>query len=91
VPHLVSIDPVSFGEVLITEYPIGSVINWRCDAPPFDLIAGLSLLSDCTFRFRPYDKAMQKRKSIKPVPPNDVLYMLLEEWRVLIGNIVFLQ
>jgi alkylated DNA repair dioxygenase AlkB len=53
-----------FAELLVTEYPIGSVINWHRDAPPFDLIAGISLLSDCTFRLRPYDKAKQGRKSI---------------------------
>jgi alkylated DNA repair dioxygenase AlkB len=40
--------PISeFAEVLVTEYPAGSVINWHRDAPPFKLIAGISLLSDC--------------------------------------------
>src|SRR5690349_8009516 len=28
-----------FAELLITEYPVGSVINWHRDAPPFDIIA----------------------------------------------------
>jgi alkylated DNA repair dioxygenase AlkB len=45
-----------FAEILVTEYPVGSVINWHRDAFPFDLIAGVSLLSDCIFRLRPYDK-----------------------------------
>jgi len=54
----------AFAELLVTEYPIGAVINWHRDAPPFDMIAGVSLLSDCTFRLRPYDKAKQNRKSI---------------------------
>lgn len=53
----------SIVELLITEYPVGSVINWHRDAPPFDLIAGISLLSDCTFKLRPYDKARQNRNS----------------------------
>lgn len=53
-----------FAELLITEYPAGSVINWHRDAPPFGLIAGISLLSDCIFRLRPYDKSRQGRKSI---------------------------
>jgi alkylated DNA repair dioxygenase AlkB len=53
-----------FAELLITEYPTGSVINWHRDAPPFDVIAGISLLSDCTFRFRPHEKAKQTRGSI---------------------------
>lgn len=53
----------SIGELLVTEYPPGSVINWHRDAPPFGLIIGISLLSDCIFRFRPYDKKLQGRKS----------------------------
>ena len=43
---------------------MGSVINWHCDAPPVDLIAGISLKSDCTFRLKPYGKAKQERASI---------------------------
>ena len=51
-------------EVLITEYPLDSVINWHRDAPPFDVIAGISLFSDCIFRFRPHDKAKQSRHAV---------------------------
>ena len=58
------ITPDQFAELLVTEYPPGAVINWHRDAPPFDLIAGISLLSDCIFRFRPHDKTKQGRKSI---------------------------
>jgi alkylated DNA repair dioxygenase AlkB len=61
--HL-SIDQNDFAELLLTEYPIGSVINWHRDAFPFDVIVGISLLSDCTFRLRPHDKAKQGRGSI---------------------------
>src|SRR5687768_11635176 len=46
--HL-SVRKEDFAELLITEYPVGSVINWHRDAFPFDLIAGISLLSDCVF------------------------------------------
>ena len=53
-----------FGELLITKYPVGSVINWHRDAPPFDLIAGISLLAECKFRLRPHEKAKQVRGSI---------------------------
>jgi alkylated DNA repair dioxygenase AlkB len=52
-------------ELLITEYPPGSVINWHRDAPPFDIIVGVSLLSNCIFKFRPYDKTKQTRKNIR--------------------------
>jgi alkylated DNA repair dioxygenase AlkB len=57
-----------FVELLITEYPLGSVINWHRDAPPFDIIAGVSLMADCTFRLRPQDKAQQGRGSIISFP-----------------------
>jgi alkylated DNA repair dioxygenase AlkB len=65
--HL-SISKNAFAELLVTEYPPGSVINWHRDAPPFDIIAGISLLSDCTFRLRPHDKAKQKRNAIISFP-----------------------
>jgi alkylated DNA repair dioxygenase AlkB len=57
-----------FAELLVTEYPIGSVINWHRDAPPFDLIAGVSLLSDCNFKLRPHDKAKQGRRAVISFP-----------------------
>jgi alkylated DNA repair dioxygenase AlkB len=57
-----------FAELLITQYPVGSVINWHRDAPPFDLIAGISLFSDCKFRLRPQDKKKQNRSSILSLP-----------------------
>ena len=57
-----------FAELLVTEYPVGSVINWHRDAPPFDIIAGISFQSDCIFRLRPHDKMKQNRKSIISFP-----------------------
>jgi alkylated DNA repair dioxygenase AlkB len=57
-----------FRELLVTEYPPGAVINWHRDAPPFGLIAGISLLEDCRFRLRPFDKSKQGRKSIISIP-----------------------
>lgn len=68
VAQFLSLGPEDFAEFLITEYPIGSVINWHRDAPPFDLIAGISLASDCTFRLRPHDKARQGRGAIISFP-----------------------
>ena len=63
-----AVNEEDFAELLITEYPVGSVINWHRDAPPFGLIAGISLLSDCTFRLRPFEKSMQGRSSIISIP-----------------------
>jgi alkylated DNA repair dioxygenase AlkB len=60
--HL-AILPDAFAEVLVTEYPVNAAINWHRDAPPFDVIVGISLLSDCTFKLRPHDKNKQGRKA----------------------------
>jgi len=57
-----------FKELLITEYPVGSIITWHRDAPPFDIVAGISLHADCNFRLRPYDKNKQTRSNIISVP-----------------------
>lgn len=64
VGRYISVSPEKFSELLLTEYPVGSVINWHRDAPPFDIIAGISLAADCTFRLRPQDKAKQNRAAI---------------------------
>lgn len=64
----INIPADAIAEVLVTEYPIGSVINWHRDAPPFDIIAGISLASDCTFKLRPHDKQKQTRKATISLP-----------------------
>jgi alkylated DNA repair dioxygenase AlkB len=69
-------------ELLVTEYPVGSVINWHRDAPPFDLIAGISLGADCIFKLRPYDRAIQTRKAIVSLPVSRCsLYVVQDEAR----------
>jgi alkylated DNA repair dioxygenase AlkB len=57
-----------FKELLVTEYPQGSVINWHRDAFPFDIIVGISLASDCTFRLRPHSKESRTRTSVISFP-----------------------
>ena len=68
VAEKIQVSPDDFKEVLVTEYPADAVINWHRDAPPFRLIAGISLLSGCRFRLRPMDKAMQSRQSLINLP-----------------------
>ena len=55
-------------ELLVTHYPVGAVINWHRDAPPFDVIIGVSLAADCVFRLRPHEKAKQVRGATIDVP-----------------------
>jgi alkylated DNA repair dioxygenase AlkB len=68
VADYLSLAPEQIAELLVTEYPVGSVINWHRDAPPFDIVAGISLLSDCTFKLRPHDKNKQKRSATISLP-----------------------
>jgi alkylated DNA repair dioxygenase AlkB len=52
--HWAGIDPDVFSMALINEYRPGSPIGWHRDAPQYDVVAGLSLLSACRMKFRPY-------------------------------------
>lgn len=47
----VSVAP-DLGEALITEYPPGAGIGWHRDAPPFGVVAAVSLMASCRMRFR---------------------------------------
>ncbi len=48
--------PRDFSEALVTQYPPGAAIGWHRDAPPFDIIVGISLLSACRFQLRRIDR-----------------------------------
>ena len=68
VAEQLTIEKTTIAELLITEYTEGTVINWHRDAPPFDTIAGISLLSDCIFKLKPHDKQLQSKKAIFSFP-----------------------
>jgi alkylated DNA repair dioxygenase AlkB len=57
--------PEEFAEVLVTEYPAGAGIGWHRDAPAFDIVVGVSLLSACTMQFRPWP--VEKGSGSKPL------------------------
>lgn len=65
--HL-KIPVAAIAQFLITEYPVDAVINWHRDAPPFETIAGISLLSDCIFKLRPHAKEKQTRTATISLP-----------------------
>jgi alkylated DNA repair dioxygenase AlkB len=48
------VDSEAFAMALINEYRPGTPIGWHRDAPQYDIVAGVSLLSSCRMRFRPY-------------------------------------
>ena len=43
-----------FAMALINEYRAGAPIGWHRDAPQYDITAGVSVLSSCKMRLRPY-------------------------------------
>jgi len=49
-------DPLDLKTALITEYPPGAPIGWHRDLHMFETIIGISLLSSCTMKFKPYKK-----------------------------------
>ena len=49
-----AIEPEAFAMALVNEYPPGAPIGWHRDAPQYAVIAGVSLLTPCSMRFRPY-------------------------------------
>lgn len=61
-------DPAGLEQVLITEYQPGAGIGWHKDRPVFGEVAGLSLLSPCTFRFRRPQSEGWKRVSVTMQP-----------------------
>ena len=41
-----------FGYALVSEYRPGTQLGWHRDVPQFEMVAGVSLASACTMRFR---------------------------------------
>jgi alkylated DNA repair dioxygenase AlkB len=48
------VEPGDFVMALINEYRPGAPIGWHRDAPQYDITAGVSVLSSCRMRLRPY-------------------------------------
>jgi alkylated DNA repair dioxygenase AlkB len=56
-----SVDPHAFAMALINEYPPGAPIGWHRDAPQYGIVAGVSLLSACRMKLRPYLPSAARR------------------------------
>ncbi len=54
------LDPEAFAMALINEYTPGAPIGWHRDAPQYAIVAGVSLLSSCRMKFRPYVRPESK-------------------------------
>jgi alkylated DNA repair dioxygenase AlkB len=53
----------AYAMALINEYRPGSPIGWHRDAPQYGEVAGVSLLSSCRMRLRPYAAAAGDRSA----------------------------
>ena len=49
-----AVAPAAFAMALINEYRAGAPIGWHRDAPQYGITAGVSLLSACRMKLRPY-------------------------------------
>jgi alkylated DNA repair dioxygenase AlkB len=73
------LNPAAFEMALINEYPPGAPIGWHRDAPQYDIVAGISLVSACRLRFRPYMRP--GKAGPEPAPRRTTTHELLLEPR----------
>ena len=60
------IDPGQLAMALINEYAPGAPIGWHRDAPQYDIVCGVSLLSECRMKFRPYVRPGEAGSARRP-------------------------
>jgi len=67
------VDPETFAMALINEYGSGAPIGWHRDAPQYDVVAGVSLLSSCRMKFRPYvSSSEQSRNGARRIATHEI-------------------
>ena len=76
VAEWVGMRPDAFVMALINEYTPGATIGWHRDAPQYELTAGVSLLSSCRMRLRPY--AVQESGGLARAPRKTTHEIVLE-------------
>jgi alkylated DNA repair dioxygenase AlkB len=80
---LASVEPDDFAEALVTLYPPGAGIGWHRDAPPFGIVAGISLGAPCRMRFQRGRGADRVTAAVE-LPPRSI-YLLTgparKEWQ----------
>jgi len=69
----VGVAPEAFAMSLINEYRPGAPIGWHRDAPQYDIVAGVSLLSDCRMRFREYVFPGRKPAGLRRTATHEIL------------------
>jgi alkylated DNA repair protein (DNA oxidative demethylase) len=64
VADLIQVEDEALAELLVTAYPPGAGIGWHRDAPAFDTVVGVSLLSPCRFRFQRGEGAARRTRMV---------------------------
>jgi len=62
----VGLDPADFVMALINEYPPGAPIGWHRDAPQYGIVTGVSLLTPCRLKLRPYVSPSAQTRARRP-------------------------
>src|SRR5262249_17345606 len=68
----------AFIMALINEYAPGAPIGWHRDAPQYGIVAGVSLLSSCRMKFRPYVSPAARRPGAGSRPRTATHEIVLE-------------
>jgi alkylated DNA repair dioxygenase AlkB len=61
--HWAGVSPNDFVHVMVSEYQRGTPLGWHRDAPAYELIVGVSLVSPARLRFRPWPPARAAKKT----------------------------
>ena len=69
-------DAEEFVELLVTDYAAGAGIGWHRDAPAFDIVVGVSLVSECKMQFRPWPVDKQSERPLRQVLEPRSAYIL---------------
>jgi DNA oxidative demethylase len=76
---IANVQPDEFSEILLTEYQPGAGIGWHRDAPPFGIVAGVSLAGHCRMRFQTGQGVDRRTVAVHLAPRS--LYVLTGEAR----------
>jgi hypothetical protein len=64
--------PAAFAMALVNEYQPGAPIGWHRDAPQYELVAGVSMLSGCRMKFRPYQRPGQRKQGPRRTATHEI-------------------
>ena len=68
-----NVAPDAFAMALINEYPPAAPIGWHRDAPQYGIVAGVSLLSSCRMRLRPYVNPGAPKEGLRRPATHEIL------------------